>query len=153
MTGLRILHGLNRTSAKNVRVCSDNKLKQHKIIEGVDISTHTTDGSVSFRVLPTDVHKRRLVPDDQSQPASEGLDGKRLDRFAQRCWLVSELRFFRSTLYGRPSNDQDEPESSSQCFAYPYFCPWWPVAPDRLPEHRPSPDGHWLRTAEFCCFE
>ena len=36
--GLRVLHGLNRTSARHVRVSSDN-LKQDKIIEGADIST------------------------------------------------------------------------------------------------------------------
>ena len=41
---------------------------------------------------PTDAHSRRLVPSDQSQPASEGLARKRLDRFTQRCWLVSKLR-------------------------------------------------------------
>ena len=70
--GLRMLHGLNRTSTTNVRVSSD-KLKQDQTIEGADISTHTTDDAVSFRLRPTDAHSRRLVPDDQSQPASEGL--------------------------------------------------------------------------------
>ena len=39
-------------------------------------------------------------------------------------FFFDELRFSRSTLYGRPSNDQDQPGSSSQWFAYPYFCPW-----------------------------
>ena len=73
---------------KEVRVSSD-KLKQDKIIEGADISTYTTDDAVSFRLQPTDARSRRLVPDDQSEPASEGLVRKRWDRLAQRCWLVS----------------------------------------------------------------
>ena len=87
VSGLRVLRGLNRTSTTFVRANSD-KLKQD-IIEGADISTHTTNDAVSFRVQPTDAQSRRLVPDDQSQPASEGLARKRLDRLAQRCWLVS----------------------------------------------------------------
>ena len=95
-----MLHGLNRTSAKNVRVSSD-KVKQDKIVEGADISTHTTDDAVSFRVQPTGAHSRRMVPDavsfrvqptgahsrrmvpdDQDQPASEGLARKSFDRIA-----------------------------------------------------------------------
>ena len=87
MSGLCELHGLNRTSANNTQVGSD-KLKQDKIIEAADISTHTTDDTVSFMVQPTDAHSR-LMPDDQSQPASEDLARKWLDRLAQRCWLVS----------------------------------------------------------------
>lgn len=43
-------------------------------IEGPDVSTHTTDDSVSFRVHPALAHSRRLVSDDQSRPTtSEGL--------------------------------------------------------------------------------
>ena len=131
VSGLRVLHGLNRTPAKNVLVNSD-KLVQDKIIEGTDISAQTVDDAVSFRVQPTDAHSRRLVLDDQSQPASEGLARTMFDRPAQRCCVVSliwlrfqlnfdGLRLFRSTLSGRPSNDQDQPESSSQCFANPFF--------------------------------
>ena len=87
---LRMLHGLNRTSGKNVRVSLD-KLKHDKIIEWADISKHTTDDAVSFRVQPTDAHSRRLVPRDQSQPASESLARKGLDRLARCCccWLIS----------------------------------------------------------------
>ena len=66
--------------------------------------------------------------------------------------IFDELSFVRSTLHGRPSNDQGQPESSSQWFAYPYFCPWWPVAPGRRPEHPPSLDGHCLGTAVFLPF-
>ena len=67
--------------------------------------------------------------------------------------ILTSLVCFCSTLYGRPSNDQDQPESSSQLFACPYFCPWWPVAPGRRPEHPPSPDERWLGSAGFCYFE
>ena len=73
---------------KNVRVSSD-KVNQDKIIEGADIPTRTTDDAVSLRVQLTDAHSRRLVLDDQCQPASEGLGRKILDRIAQCCWLVS----------------------------------------------------------------
>ena len=83
-----MLHGLNRTSAKIVRVSSD-MLEQDEIIDGIDNSTYTTDDAVSFRVQPTDAHSRRLVPGDQSQRASAGLAPNRLDTLVQRCWLVS----------------------------------------------------------------
>ena len=63
MSGFRTLKNLNRTSAKNVRVSSD-KLKEDESNNGADISTHTTDDVVSFRVQSTDVHSGRLVPDD-----------------------------------------------------------------------------------------
>ena len=46
VSGLRMLHGPNRTSAKNVRGGSD-KLKQDKIIKGADMSTHTTDDATT----------------------------------------------------------------------------------------------------------
>ena len=36
VSGLSMLYGLNRTSAKNVRV-SSGKLKQDKVVEGADI--------------------------------------------------------------------------------------------------------------------
>ena len=67
-----------------------------------------------------------------------------------------EISSFRYMLHERSSNDQDQPESSSQWFAYPYFRPWWPVAPGRRPEYPlslMSPNGHWLGTGVFCCFE
>ena len=38
-----------------------DELKQDKIIEGADISAHTTTYAVSFRVPPTDAHSKRLV--------------------------------------------------------------------------------------------
>ena len=109
-----MLHGLNRTSAKIVRVSSD-MLEQDEIIDGIDNSTYTTDDAVSFRVQPTDAHSRRLVPDDRSQPASGSLARKRSDRVARRCWLTSELwlqrrldfaqlGISRPTIYGRASN-------------------------------------------------
>ena len=60
VSGFRTIHGLNRTSAKNVRVSSD-KLKQDKIIEGADISVHTTDDAVSCRVQRADAYSRRSV--------------------------------------------------------------------------------------------
>ena len=86
VSGFRMLHGLYRASATDVRVRSD-KLKHGKIIEGANNSTHTADNAVSFRVQRTDAHSRRLVPDGQSQPGSQGLGRKMLDRLAQRCWL------------------------------------------------------------------
>ena len=55
VSGLGMLHGFNRTSAKHVRVSSD-KLKQDTIIEGADVSTQTTDDAVPFRVPLTDAH-------------------------------------------------------------------------------------------------
>ena len=60
-----------------VRLSSD-KLEQVKIIKGAHVSTRTTDDAVSFSVRPADAHSRRLVPGDQSQPASEGLARKKL---------------------------------------------------------------------------
>ena len=45
-----MLHGLHHTSAKKVRVSSD-KLKQDKIIDDADNSTHTTDDAVFFKVM------------------------------------------------------------------------------------------------------
>ena len=60
-----------------------------------------------------------------------------------------ELRFLCSTLYWRPSNNQDQPEPSSQWFAYIYFSPGWPVAPGRRLEHPPSTNGHRLGTGVF----
>ena len=134
---------------------SANKLKQDETIEEADISTRATGIAVCFKVPPTDAHSRRLVPDDQSQPASEGLARKRRDSLAQRCWLVrklwlrfrlnfDELTSFRSTLYGRPSIDQDQPESSLQSFAYPHFLLLTVVASSARspPEHPLSPDAH-----------
>ena len=68
VSGLRMLNGLNRNSAKNVRVSSP-KLKQDKIIERADISIHAQQSrAISFMVQPADAHSRRWVPDDQSQP-------------------------------------------------------------------------------------
>ena len=71
-----------------------------------------------------------------------------------------ELRFLCSTLYWRPSNNQDQPEPSSQWFAYIYFSPGrpvahlfspgWPVAPGRRPEYLPSADRHCLGAGD--CF-
>ena len=49
VSGLRMLDGPNRASAKTVRESSD-MLKQDHSIERADISTHTTDNAVSFRV-------------------------------------------------------------------------------------------------------
>ena len=40
MSGLRMLHGFDRTSAKKKARVSSDELKQGKIIEGADISTH-----------------------------------------------------------------------------------------------------------------
>ena len=152
MSGVNMLHGFNRNPSKNVRV-SSNKLKQDKIIDGADNPPHTTHDAVSFRVQPTDAHSRRLVPDDRSRPACESMARKRPDRVARRSWLIiklwlrfrldfAELRISRPTVHGRASNRQDQPESSSQWFAYPYFCPGWP-------EHLSSSHGHWLGTAVF----
>ena len=61
----------------------------------------------------------------KASPRPRAWLGKGWDRLAQCCWLVSELwlrfrlilmnsGFFYSMLYGRPSNDQDQPDSSSQ---------------------------------------
>ena len=52
------LRGLNRTSAKNVRVLV--QAQTGRITEGADISTYTTDDAVPFRVQPiyTDAHSR-----------------------------------------------------------------------------------------------
>ena len=58
VSGLRMLHCLNRAFGKKVRVSSD-KFKQDNVIEGADISTHTTDDAVSFRVQPADAHSSR----------------------------------------------------------------------------------------------
>ena len=71
-SGCRMLDGPNRASAKNVRESSD-KVKQDQGIERADTSTHTTETPFLLGCKPTDVHSRRLVPDDQSQPASKGL--------------------------------------------------------------------------------
>ena len=84
--GLRMLHGHNRTSAKNVRVSSD---KQEKIVKGTYISTHTTDDTVSFRVQPTDAHSRRLVPDDKTA-RFRGL-GSEKGGWARSALLVGQL--------------------------------------------------------------
>ena len=74
VSGLRMLHGLNRTSTKNARVRSV-KLKQDKIIEWADISTHNRrrrflQGAAYWCAF------NDLRPDDQSQPVSEGLARK-----------------------------------------------------------------------------
>ena len=70
-----------------------------------------------------------------------------------RCQLnFDELRLFPPRYTGGPQTTSINPELSSQWFAYPYFCPWWPVAPGRRPEHPPS-DGHWLGSAILCYFE
>ena len=49
VSGLHMLDGLNRASAKNVRE-SLGKLKQDQSIEMADISTHKPDNAVSFSV-------------------------------------------------------------------------------------------------------
>ena len=49
VSGLRMLDGPNRASAKNVRERLD-KLRQDQSIERADISTNTTDNAVCFRV-------------------------------------------------------------------------------------------------------
>lgn len=82
VSGRRMLHGLNRVSAKNVRENSD-KLKRDQSTERADLSTHRTDDADSFRVQPADAHSRRLVPDNHSQPGSESLAWKRLARLLQ----------------------------------------------------------------------
>ena len=51
--------------------------QQDEIIEGADMFIHIADDAVSFRMQPTDVHSRGLVPDDQSQPTSDRLAGKK----------------------------------------------------------------------------
>lgn len=50
--------------------------------DGVDISTHTTDDAVSFRLqLTYSKHSASLLmPDDQTQPAAEGLSRKTVRR-------------------------------------------------------------------------
>ena len=157
---LRMLHGLNRTLAKK------NKTKSSK--GQISPLKQQTTPFPSGCMQPTDAHSRRLVPDDQAGPRPEGLARTMVEGLARSCWLISQLwlrvrlnfddlsylfapRY--CTVYGRPSHDRHQPLWSSQWFAYHYFCQRWPVAPGRRPEHPPSPDGHWLRTANLCCFE
>ena len=80
VSGFRMLHGLYRASATDVRVRSD-KLKHGKIIERANNSTHTADNAVSFRVQRTDAHSRRLVPDGKASPVPRAWVGK--------CWIGS----------------------------------------------------------------
>ena len=91
VSGLRMLHHLNRNSAKNVRVKARTSSYRTKSSKG-QISPHTQQTTP----FPSGCSLLMRIQDDwcrmiKASPRPRAWLGKGWDRLAQCCWLVSEL--------------------------------------------------------------
>ena len=119
---------------------SSNRTKASK----GQLSTHTTDNAVSFRVLPTDAHSRRSGPDNQSQPASGLLA-------PQQTLAVTSAQFWRTqvSVLHVILADLKLPRSTRTVIAAVRVHLVLSVvacSSGRRSKHPPSADGHCLGT-------